>query len=368
MSSFILRKRSHSIIACSAGNSCIRVSLLAAFLAILIPSVSRAQRLPIEIVPDPANHTVIVTAGGIPFTAFWYPDTLEKPVLYPIYAPDGEVITRGFPVKPRPGEPTDHPHHLGLWFNYENVNGLDFWNNSYAIAAAKKGQYGWIRTDSVSTRSGDPDDATISYAARWTDREQHTLLLEHTVFRFSATAHERIIDRITELTAETDVKFPDAKDGMLGLRVTKELQIPSNAPGEFIDDKGNVTKVVGGNTPDINGNYLTSAGLTGDSAWGTRGNWCMLYGKKGPDTISIVIIDHPSNPGYPTYWHARGYGLFAANPLGQRVFSKGAQTLDFHLAKGQSATFRYRIVLAAGDRRLPTDGIRQLADDFARSK
>jgi hypothetical protein len=155
---------------------------------------------------------------------------------------------------------------------------------------------------------------------------------------------------------------------MLGLRVTKELQIPSSTPGEFYDGKGNVTRVAGGNTPDINGNYLTSAGKTGDSAWGTRGKWCMLYGKKGNDTISIVIIDHPANPGYPTYWHARGYGLFAANPLGQKIFSQGRETLDFQLNKGQSVTFRYRIVLASDQRRLSTDRIRQLAGDFARLK
>lgn len=339
-------------------------------MTIFLPVLALAQNLPIQAVSDPASRSVIVTAGGIPFTTFWYPDTLEKPVLYPIYAPDGQLITRGFPVRPRPGEPTDHPHHLGLWFNYENVNGLDFWNNSYAIPPAKKSRYGWIRTDSVSTRADNPDAATVTYIARWTDQQQRTLLIEHTVYRFTATAHERIIDRTTTLTAVADsgVRFPDAKDGMLGLRVTKELQIPSSTPGEFIDDKGNITKVAAGNTPDINGNYLTSAGRTGDSAWGTRGNWCMLYGKKGTDTLSIVMIDHPGNLGYPTYWHARGYGLFAANPLGQKVFSNGAQTLDFQLRKGQSATFRYRIVLAAGNRRLPTGGIRRLAGDFARLK
>lgn len=340
---------------------------LAALLTVL-PAFTQAQPLSVEIVSDSTHHTVIVTAGGIPFTTFNYPDTLEKPVLYPIYAPDGQAITRGFPLQPRPGDPTDHPHHIGLWFNYENVNGLDFWNNSYAIPAGKKSQYGWIRTDSVSTRSGKTDEATLTYTARWTDQQNTTLLIEHTTYRFAAMEHERVIDRTTTLTAQTDVHFPDAKDGMLGLRVTKELQIPSNAPGEFIDDKGNKTKVAAGNTPDINGNYLTSEGKTGDSAWGTRGNWCMLYGKKGSDTISIVIIDHPDNPGYPTYWHARGYGLFAANPLGQKIFSQGRESLNFHLDKGQSVTFRYRIVLVADHDRLPTGRIRQLAGDFARLK
>ncbi|WP_431211416.1 PmoA family protein [Puia sp. P3] len=331
-----------------------------------------------------------ITVDGAPFTTFMYPDTLEKPVLYPIYAPDGQLITRGFPVAPRAGEPVDHPHHLGLWFDYENVNGLDFWNNSYAIAASKKSQYGWIRTDSILQAGsfsgvsggreslppvasgtahpshGRADVGILRYSARWTDQKQDVLLTEHTTYVFSATRAERIIDRYTTLDASVDVSFPDAKDGMLGLRVTKELQIPSNTPGEFVDDKGNITKVAAGHTPDINGNYLTSEGKTGDSAWGTRGTWCLLYGKKQNDTLSIAIIDHPRNPGYPTYWHARGYGLFAANPLGQKIFSNGKQVLGYKLEKGQSVTFRYRIVTAAGGRSLSTGRIGQLADAFGK--
>ena len=331
-------------------------------LLLSIPAALQAQQLPVKVISDPDHRTVSVTVEGKPFTTFIYSDTLEKPVLYPIYAADGQLITRGFPLNPRPGEPVDHPHHVGLWFNYENVNGLDFWNNSYAIPAAKKSQYGWIRTDSVKTTNS----RSLSFYARWTNQANTTLLTEKTTYVFHATKDERIIDRFTTLVAQTDVSFPDAKDGLLGLRVTKELQIPSNTPGEFVDDKGNITKVAAGNTPDINGNYLTSEGKTGDSAWATRGSWCMLYGKKQNDTLSVVIIDYPKNPGYPTYWHARGYGLFAANPLGEKIFSKGAETLNFHLAQGQTAVFHYRIVIAAGDHRLSTGQIKALADEPAK--
>jgi hypothetical protein len=357
----------------------------ATFIATLSATATDAQSLPIRVVSDPSHHTVTVTAAGEPFTTFMYPDTLEKPVLYPIYAPDGQLITRGFPVSPRKGEPVDHPHHLGLWFNYENVNGLDFWNNSYAIPATKKSQYGWIKTDTIKLAADNqnpldyhrphpkfaPGSAVVGhrgiveYAARWTDQQDNILLREHTTIVLSATKEERIIDRFTTLTAvaEKGVSFPDAKDGMLGLRVTKELQIPSNAPGQFVDDKGNITKVAAGNTPDINGNYLTSEGKTGDSAWGTRGTWCLLYGKKQNDTLSVAIIDYKENHGFPTYWHARGYGLFAANPLGQKIFSNGRETMNFHLDKGKSVTFHYRVVIAAGDHRLSTDRINTLADE-----
>jgi hypothetical protein len=379
------------------------------YCAAFFPLVAHTQARLIKVENNPTARTVTVTADGKPFTTFIYPDTLAKPVLYPIYAADGQLITRGFPLATRPGEPVDHPHHLGLWFNYENVNGLDFWNNSYAIPEAKRSQYGWIRTDSIlEADNADPEAAlqhypntnianptstgrampshagaaktmaddpapyhgVIRYVARWTDQQNNVLLKEHSTYIFTSNQTEREITRITTLTAvaKEGVNFPDAKDGMLGLRVTKELQIPSNAPGEFVDDKGNITKVAAGNTPDINGTYLTSEGKQGDSAWGTRGNWCMMYGKKQQDVLSIAIIDHPANPGYPTYWHARGYGLFAANPLGQKIFSNGRQTMNFHLAPGQSVTFRYLIIVSAGNERLSTDRIRTLAVDFARIK
>ncbi|HEY4335640.1 MAG TPA: PmoA family protein [Puia sp.] len=380
----------------------LRSATVASGLFITIPNAASAQALPIKVESNPAAREITITAGGKPFTTFIYPDTLAKPVLYPIYAADGQLITRGFPLATRSGEPVDHPHHLGLWFNYENVNGLDFWNNSYAIPAAKRSQYGWIVTDSIleadnadpatalnhypntnttnptSTGRARPSHAggatvanshgVIRYVASWTDQQKNVLLKEHTTYIFSSNQTERQITRITTLTAVKDVNFPDAKDGMLGLRVTKELQIPSNTPGEFVDDKGIVTKVAAGNTPDINGTYLTSEGKKGDSAWGTRGNWCMMYGKKQQDMLSVAIIDHPANPGYPTYWHARGYGLFAANPLGQKIFSNGRETLNFHLAPGQSATFRYLIVISADRQPLSTDRIRVLAADFARNK
>src|ERR1700733_14701424 len=178
-------------------------------LAVLFSVPLQAQSLPVSLFRQQGNTTIFVTAGGQPFATFIYPDTLAKPVLYPIYAPDGQLITRGFPLNPRPGEPVDHPHHVGLWLNYENVNGLDFWNTSYPIPAAKRSQYGWIHTEEAQVKG-----SALEYTARWTDQQGHPLLLERTGYRFRASDSERIIDRITTLTALTDtgVSFPDAKD------------------------------------------------------------------------------------------------------------------------------------------------------------
>jgi hypothetical protein len=329
------------------------------------PVCLRAQEaLNIKVTQIPGDQRVIVTAADEPFTEFIYPDSLEKPVLYPIRAPGGQLITRGFPLLPRAGEPRDHPHHIGLWLNYENVNGLDFWNNSFAIPADKKHLYGWIRTDSIfSLESG--KTGRLGYRAHWEDWQKKNLLDEVSMYTFSANAERRIIDRTTTLTALEDISFPDAKDGMLGLRVARELQLPSTETRQFSDNKGNISKVTPQSDSMETGNYLTSRKKGGNEAWGTRAEWCLLYGKMQGDTISIAIIDHPGNPGYPTYWHARGYGLFAANPLGQKIFSNGKEELGFKLKKGESVVFRYRIVIASGKERLSSGVLDRLVSEFA---
>lgn len=301
----------------------------------------------VTVTPLANDKKVDITIGGKPFTSFLYSDNLEKPVLYPIRDAAGTVVTRSFPLDKRDGDPTDHPHHIGLWFNYENVNGLDFWNNSYAIPAAKKSGYGWIKTDKVlEAKSG--KTGLLSYHANWVNQANDVLLEETTQFEFSGTTNQRIIDRTTTLKAMTDVKFNDAKDGMLGLRLAHELQIPTKEDQKFTDDKGIVTVVKGGTDNLANGNYLTSAGKTGDDAWSTRGVWCKVYGKIGADSVSIAIIDHPKNPNYPTFWHARGYGLFAANPLGEKVFTNGKSEKNFMLKKDEFVTFKYRIIIDNG--------------------
>ncbi len=308
------------------------------------------------------ENKIEIHVGHSLFSRFIYPDSLEKPVLFPIYDAGGIVVTRGFPMEPRPGEPTDHPHHLGLWLTYENVNGLDFWNNSYAIPLNKKSQYGWIKTDSIlELTSG--TIGILRYHARWVNQQNEAMMEENTRYEFSGKDNqERIIDRITELTADTDILFTDAKDGMLGLRLTKELQIPSGQDQFFTDNKGNINTVKTVNS--ANGDYLTSEGKRGDSAWSTRGRWCKVFGKIKDDSVSVTIFDHKGNPNYPTFWHARGYGLFAANPLGEKIFTNGKTVLNLKMKKYEKVIFRYRILIQNGRSTCTVQYLNQMADSF----
>jgi len=327
--------------------------------------VSAQKSEPVKLVKSSGEQKVDIFVGDKPFTSFLYPDTLEKPVLFPIHAANGAIVTRGFPLDPRPGEPNDHPHHVGLWFNFENLNGLDFWNNSYGIPKEKKYLYGWIRTDKIeAVKSG--KTGILVYHANWVNQQKQVLLEETTRFEFSGTQNQRIIDRITTLKADTAAVFNDAKDGMLGLRLAHELQIPATEDQKFTDNKGNVTIVKAGTDKVANGNYITSAGKTGNDAWSTRGVWCKVFGKMGADSVSIAIIDHPQNPNYPTFWHARGYGLFAANPLGEKIFTNGKSEKNLSLKKGESVTFKYRIVITSGTETISTVALNDMAGTFAK--
>ncbi len=109
------------------------------------PLHAQGVRTPrVEVVPREADRRVDVTVDGKPFTSYIWPTTLKKPTLYPLRAASGVTVTRGWPLEPRPGERVDHPHQVGLWFNHGDVGGLDFWNNSDAIPAARADKMGTI--------------------------------------------------------------------------------------------------------------------------------------------------------------------------------------------------------------------------------
>ena len=320
-----------------------------------------------QIVERKEKQQVDVLYNGKLLTAYCYYDSIMKPFLYPINTLDGITVTRGYPIKPRVGERTDHPHHTGMWMNYESVNGLDFWNNSTAIPAEKKSLYGTIRHENLVNKTSGKNNATLDVTANWIRPDGKILLKEKTTYTFSVKNNEFFIDRLSTLTAtDTDVIFKDAKDGFFAIRVTRELEMPSKEPGIFVDAHGNETKVAASNE-GVSGMYYNSNGVKGDSVWSSQGRWAILKGIKENKKINIGIFDHPANVGYPTYWHARGYGLFALNPLGRKVFSNGKEELNFFLRPGTSVSFHYRVLIASGKDVKPAE-MDKLADAFANGK
>ena len=311
----------------------------------------------VKISNNEAESRVDVLINDKLFTSYIYGTNIEhlkKPTLYPILTSAGKAVTRGFPIAPRPGERVDHPHHIGFWLNYGDVNGLDFWNNSDAIKPEQREHMGTILHTAIKKIEGNK----LEVGAKWVDINNTKILDENTVFTFSVNGATRYIDRITTLTASDDTAFfHDNKEGMIAIRTARELEHASNKPIKLTDAHGNVTLVESTGNEVTTGNYVSSEGV-----WGKRAAWMILEGKIDSSEVALAIIDHPKNVGYPTYWHARGYGLFAANPLGQSIFSDGTETLNFTLAPKQSVVFRYRFVLKEGT--LSKQEMQTIANDF----
>ena len=337
-------------------------ALVFSFFLLLLTFSVKGQTVKVEFASREAERRIDVLFDGKLFTSYCWPENVYKPILYPVYTSAGKEITRGFPLKPREGERNDHLHQIGIWLNYGKVNDLDFWGNGYR--GYKEPAGGEIKHLTIDSRGLGNNEAILRTTESWMNTGGKELLSEKTEFHFIAKGTLRIIDRITTLRAtDTVVVFSDTKEGMFGIRVARELELPLNENVILLDANGkpSAQKVPAAN--GATGNYRSSRGAEGEAVWGTRAEWMDLYGTIGKEKVSVVVCDHPKNPGYPTFWHARGYGLFAANPFGWTDFTKGKETFNFTLKPDEAATFRYRVIISSGVH-LSDEEINNLKEEF----
>lgn len=339
--------------------------LMAVLFIVASGGMISAQSSKVKLVRADDKHKVDVIVDGKVFTSYQYPVNMEKPYLYPVIAPNGSVITRGFPLEPRKGERVDHPHHIGIWFNHGNVNGLDFWNNSSAISAAKKDEYGHIVVKQiVKAKSG--KKALLQVISNWDDNKGNTLLVENAKYIFSADKASRTIDHISTLTAANGtVTITDNKEGMFAIRVDRAFEMPSNESLIFTDEKGIPTTVKATDNTGVTGMYTSSSGLKGDKVWSSRNDWVLLSGTKDNVLTTFGIFDHPKNLGYPSHSHARGYGLFSTNNLGANSYNKDAEKIVVTLQKGESITLRHRFYVQSGSE-LTAEGANKIFQSFSK--
>lgn len=348
-----------------------RLQTIAFVLIVAIASFSANAKskneaeLKISFVVKETDKKVDVMIGGKLFTSYCWPDNVMKPVLFPVMTSEGTEITRGYPLKPRAGERVDHPHHIGIWFNYGDVDGFDFWNNSEAIPADKKSGYGTVKHVKINQLKEGNGEALMVTTESWIDPSGKELISEKTEYHFIAKGNTRIIDRVSTLTATgKTVSMKDNKEGMIAIRVARQLELPSKDEVIMTDAQGNPTTVKKMTNEGVSGSYRSSEGVKDDAVWSTRAKWMDLNGTIGNEKIAVVICDHPKNQSYPTYWHSRGYGLYAANPLGWSVFTKGKETLNYSIPAGKSSIFRYRFIIHSGAD-LTDSEINGYADNFA---
>ena len=274
---------------------------------------------------------ISVEIAGKPFTSFFIGPETNKPYLHPLRSASGKIVSRGYPMENIPGETHDHPHHRGLWFSHGDVNGYDFWGNE-----ARGGKFGRIVIVKVNGLSSGKESGTIDATFEWRDPSGKPLLSEARRMTFYGGKRTRMIDFDITLTAIEKAVFGDTKEGTFAVRLASGLEEPrADAPAQ----------------PKRTGHMIDSQGRQGEKQiWGKRADWVDYYGIVEGQPLGIAIFDNPSNPRHPTWWHARGYGLFAANIFGWHDFDHdktkdGSLTLE----PGKTLRFQYRVLIHPGD-------------------
>ena len=326
-----------------------------------LPQIAVSQKVKVEFIRHDSKSQLDVLINGNYFTSFIYSDTLKRPCLYPIKTPSGIEITRGYPLNPRPYERIDHPHHYGLWFNHGDVNGLDFWNNSFAVKPELKHKYGTIRLKKI-TKFSNKKGRLVTFS-NWLDNNNNLLMIEKTTCIFGGNKDDlRTVERITELTAIREVVMNESKEGMFGLRVDKAFEAPFDKPVKRLDETGTIAETPFVNNDGVNGLYRNAQGAKGESGvWGKRTPWVALTAEKESELITIVMIDHNKNPFFPAWPHAREYGLFALNNLGGKTMDKTSESPKIVLKPKQKIVFKHKLIIGGN---LKDDQIEYMKKDF----
>ncbi len=261
---------------------------------------------------DEAASLLRIESGKIK-TAFHYGERWPKPFLYPIMSPSGIDMSRAFPLSSRPGESTDHAWHRGLWIGHGDINGIDFWRelkpeNTGLIRASSKPQI---------TRAG-----FYVFTQLLPPGQTKPLATLRQIWSFAWREHGFVIDTQFIYSAYTRLRFADTDDGGFGLRLRDE----------FREDRGAV--------------MLSDDGRRGtNSLWGKPARWIDYSAQVEGKTCGVTIFDHPKNLRYPTEWHARPYGLNAANPFAHRSFNgKAAPSGEYEIPAGKALQLSYRVL------------------------
>src|SRR5262245_32101858 len=260
--------------------------------------------------------TAIVTLHGAPFATV-QAGAEPRPFVFPLLGPGGVQITRSFPMAEVAGEATDHPHHQSLWFAHGSVDGFDFWQGT-----AHKER---IALATPPTAGVTAAGARVACSYRWL-ADDALVCTEDRELVFGGQDDARTIDVSVALRpAGKPLVFGDTKEGTFALRVHQALCVEGTGAA---------------------GHLTNSEGHRDGDVWGKRARWIDDAGVVDGRAVGIAIFDHPQNHGHPTWWHARTYGLLAANPFGVHDFEGAPRgTGALTVQPGGELRLRYRVLL-----------------------
>lgn len=286
---------------------------------------------PVVDFPGATPGRIPVFIAGKQVALYEYNGTdIPRPFLGNVHALNGVQVTRNHPPV-ADQDLADHPeYHPGIWMSFGDLSGADYWRNQATVhtellgppkAGEKEGAF------TVRNHYLDPQDL------------QKELAIELCQIRFLVVESGYIILWDSTFSSDRDMWFGDQEEMGIAFRTATALRADPST------DKGLVSG---------SGILLDAAGRKGSEAiWGTTANWCDYSGQVNGEPTGIAILCHPGN-FRPSWFHARDYGLLAANPFGRAAFGKGEPS-KLVVPAGESLRLRYGILIHDGATDTGTD-------------
>ena len=266
------------------------------------------QNAPQQMVAKLKKNQVTVTINGKPFTCYKFAASQKYPYFWPVNGPaSGKSITT------ETSQP--YPHHHSLFFGCDRVNGGNYWQQS--------NERGQIVSRGPKLIKASGDRVIFIDECFWQQPGKEPIIRDMRKVVITAPNEEvRFIDFEISLEPLTDILILKSNHALFSARVAGELSVKSG------------------------GTLVNAEGKTGEKdTWGVASPWCDYFGTRGGVTEGIAILQHPRNRWFPAKWFTRDYGFFSPTPMNWLKDGR------LELAKGETLTLRYRVVVHTGDAR-----------------
>jgi hypothetical protein len=247
-----------------------------------------------------------VIIGDKFFTSYIFSEDEKYPFFFPLNGPlsGGSVTSMRNAV---------YPHHSSLFFGCDLVNGGNYWQEGL--------ERGRIISINARVAKEGGDSVVITDECIWNRPGAMSPVKDTRIFIITAPS-DTVVQIDAEITMEmlTDVHILKTNHSLFSARMAADLAVTNG------------------------GTMINAEGAKGEKdTFGKSSPWIDYYGKRGNAIEGLAIMQHPSNPWYPSPWFTRDYGFISPTPLnwpdnGEETFFK----------KGTQLKLRYRVVVHSG--------------------
>lgn len=298
-----------------------KLYIATAFLAgllIVIP-VSAAK-----ITAEKVGSKINVSINNKFFTSYIFSGDEKYPFFYPVNGPisGGSVTSMRNAV---------YPHHTSLFFGCDMVNGGNYWQEGLL-----RGRI--ISVNAEIVKQGG-DTVVITDECIWSRPGALSPIKDTRIYTITAPSESiTLIDAEIRMEMLMDVTIRKTNHSLFSVRMAADLAVTNG------------------------GTMINAEGVKSEKeTFGKRSAWMDFYGKRGNAVEGIAILQHPSNPWYPSPWFTRDYGFMSPTPMYWPENDK-----ETFMKKGTVLNLRYRVIVHAGDH--IQAGIGKAFEEYSRSK